>query len=265
MKSIFYTLSVIAIGAAGYFGWEAKNNFDQQLDDRNTLIEKNKNLSTNIKQKEKDKEQSTDARDLSLNERAETKAGLEAAVSNEGGLKRTLDDIGTELETVVAEEAQIDKAIDEIKELFPDIELPEVPGKYNEMVDNEKKLVAQVEEAELIKTKLQESIAKNIADSKRIGGKIKEANDRVRGNTFQATVTGVDNDWNFVVIGAGENSVLTSDSTLLVQRGGRYLGKLSVQKIEANSAIADIVPGSLSVGVVLQRGDQVILEKVRSN
>ena len=101
MKSIFYTLSVIAIGAAGYFGWEAKNNFDQQLGDRNTLIGENQNLSKDIKQKEKDKEQSTDARDLSLNERAETKAGLEAAVSNEGGLKRTLDDIGTELETVV--------------------------------------------------------------------------------------------------------------------------------------------------------------------
>ncbi len=265
MKSIFYILSVVAIGAAGFFGWEAKSKFEEQLSVRNGLIEDNKRLSKDITQKEKDKEQSTAARDLAKDERAETKAGLEAAVSSEGGLNRTLETIGSELETAVGEEAQIDKAITQIEELFPGIQLEEVPVKYQEMVDNEKKLVSQVEEFELIKTKLQETIAKNIADAKRTGGKIQAANDRVRGNTFQATVTGVDNEWNFVVIGAGENSGLTADSTLLVQRGGRLLGKLSVHKLEANSAIADIVPGSLSVGAILQRGDQVILEKVRSN
>lgn len=265
MKSIFYILSVVAIGAAGYFGWEAKEKFDQQLSERNGLIQDNKNLSQDIKEKEKDKEQATDARDLALNEKAETKASLESAQSNETGLKRTLDDIGGELEELVAEEAQIDKAINQIKDLFPGIELDEVQDKYNEMVDNEKKLTAEVEEAELIKTKLQETIAKNVADATRVDEKIRAANARVRGNTFQATVTGVDNEWNFVVIGAGEKSGLTPDSTLLVQRGGRLLGKLSVHKLEANSAIADIVPGSIPVGVVLQRGDQVILEKVRSN
>jgi hypothetical protein len=43
------------------------------------------------------------------------------------------------------------------------------------------------------------------------------------------------------------------------------IGKLVVDKLEANSAVANVKPGSLPPGVVLQRGDQVILAKVNSN
>ncbi|MDB4355224.1 hypothetical protein N9Z55_04935, partial [Akkermansiaceae bacterium] len=85
------------------------------------------------------------------------------------------------------------------------------------------------------------------------------------GNTFQATIVAVDNDWNFVVIGAGEKSGLTGDSKLLIQRDGRLLGRLLISKLEPNTAVADVEPGSLRNGVALQAGDQVILESVSSN
>jgi len=265
MKTIFHALSVLAIGAAGFFGWTAKANFEEQLEDRNALQSQNANLSKNITEKISDKDAADKARTVALDEEATTKASLESAVANEKELKSTLDDITNDLEEVVAEEAQIDEAIDEIKKLFPDIELDQVQEKYDEMVDQEKKLTAELEDLELFKVKLGEDIAKNKADVVRVKQKVADSKERVRNNTFQATVTAVDSEWDFVVIGAGEKSGLTAESKLLVQRGGRLLGKLSVYKLEANRAIADIEPGSLRPGVVLRRGDQVILEKVRSN
>ncbi|MDA7868072.1 hypothetical protein N9A62_03650, partial [Akkermansiaceae bacterium] len=117
----------------------------------------------------------------------------------------------------------------------------------------------------LVKKRLEDEVAKNLAETSRIVEKINQSIERVEGNTFQATIVAVDNDWNFVVIGAGEKSGLTGDSKLLIQRNGRLLGKLLISKLEPNSAVADVEPGSLKNGVALQPGDQVILESVRSN
>lgn len=265
MKSLFYILSVLAIGAAGFFGWTAKENYTKQIDDRNALISANTALSKNIKDKEDEKAKATDARALALDEEATGKAGLESAVSNEKELRRTLDEYASELEEVVAEEAKADNAIAAIKKLFPGIELDQVATKFKEMEADEKKLIAEVEDLELFQTKLKEDVAKNGVDIVRVEGKVEESVNNVRGNTFQATVTAVDNDWDFVILGAGEKSGLTADSKLLVVRGGRLVGKLSIYKLEANRTVADIVPGSVKAGSTLQRGDQVILEKVRSN
>ena len=58
------------------------------------------------------------------------------------------------------------------------------------------------------------------------------------------------------MIGAGEKSGLTGESRLLIQRDGRLLGKLLISKLEPNTAVADVEPGSLRNGVVLQAGDR---------
>lgn len=265
MKSLFYILSVLAIGAAGFFGWTAKANYTQQVEDRITLVKANKELSINITDKEKEQGEATDALALALKEESEGKIGLETAVSNETVLKRTLAEFANELEVVVAEEAEADEAIEAIKKLFPGIELDQVTEKFNEMEDQKKKLTAEVGKLEDFKIRLKEDVAKNGVDIVRVEGKVEESVNNVRGNTFQASITAVDNDWDFVIIGAGEKSGITADSDLLVVRSGRLMGKLSIYKLEANRAVADIVPGSVKVGSTLQRGDQVILEKVLSN
>ncbi len=265
MKSLFYLLSVVAIGAAGFFGWTAKENYTQQLSDRDDLITKNRQLSESIAEKEDEKGKATDARALALDEEAEKKAGLEAAASKEKEIRRTLDEYQSQLEEVVAEEATVDAGIQKVKDLFPDIELDEVAGKVKAMEENEKKLISELEDLELFKTKLTEEVARNGADLVRVEGKVAESISNIKGNTFQATVTAVDSRWDFVIIGAGEKSGLTPDTKLLVVRGGKLVGKLSIHQLEANRAVADIDPGSVKLGSSLRRGDQVILEKVRSN
>ncbi len=265
MKSLFYILAVLAIGAAGFFGWTARENYNQQIADREALILANQNLSENIATEEKNEEQAIAARTLALDEKAETEASLESAVSNEKELRRTLDEYVNDLEEVVAEEAQVDAGIDAIKQLFPGTDLDGVPAKFKEIEAKEKKLIADVEDLELFKTKLEGEVSKNGVDIVRVEGKVNESLDNVRRNTFQASVTAVDNQWNFVIIGAGAKAGLTADTKLLVVRGGRLVGKLSIHELEANRAVADIDPGSVKLGSSLRRGDQVILEKVVSN
>lgn len=265
MKPLFYVLAVVAVGASGYFGWEVNNKHKAQIETRNDLITQNKNLSKSITDQQGKKATAEENLQTAQDESALAEQGLKAAQSNFKGFERTLDEVSGLLEEANAEQAEVDKVKASLEALFPGIELDEVPGIYDGLVDKQKKLTAEVESQEEIKSRLQEDVAKNKAEIIRVTDKINESKNRVAANTFQATVTGVDNDWNFVSIGAGEKSGLSSDSRLLVMRGGRLLGKLSVSKIEANRAIADIVPNSLRPGVILQPGDQVILERTKAN
>ena len=265
MKSLFYILSVLAIGAAGYFGWTARENYGQQLEDRNGLITQNDKLSKSIRDEEDKRSEVAEARTTALDEEAEKKAALESASAKEKEIRRTLAEYQSQLEEAVAAEKVVDNGIVKIKDLFPDIELEEVAGRLQQMEEQEKKLNAELEDLELFKTKLTEEIAKNGSEIVRVEGKVAESMDNIRGNTFQASVTAVDNRWDFVIIGAGEKSGLTPETKLLVVRGGKLIGKLSIHQLEANRAVADIDPGSVKVGSSLRPGDQVILEKVRAN
>jgi len=265
MKPLFYVLAIVAIGASVIFGWNVNQKHKAQIDARIELETKNKNLSADINKQEGLKKETDDALIASQSERALAEQGLKAAKSNFEGFERTLAEISGLLEESNANEAQVTKVIDSVKKLFPDVELDQVSGIYEGLVDQQKKMTVEVEELQSFKERLEGDISKNRADIVRVGTKIEESKIRVAANTFQATVTAVDNDWDFVVIGAGEKSGLSVDSRLLIQRDGRLLGKLSISKLEVNRAIADVIPDSLRAGVVLQPGDQVILEQTISN
>ena len=265
MKAIFYTLAVVATGAAGYSGWQVKEKYATQIEERDVLLTKNENLSKNINDEESKKSSAEDALSVAKTEQAEAEQGLKAAKAKYGEFERTLEEISGLLEEANGQEAEVTGVVESLKSLFPDVELEAVPKIYDDLVAQEKKLTADFESEETVKKRLEEDVAKNLAEIVRLEEKITESKNRVASNTFQATVTGVDPDWDYVVIGAGSQAGLDSDSRLLVQRDGRLLGKLSVTKIEGNRTLADIVPGSMRPGVVLQRGDQVILETTRSN
>lgn len=265
MKSLFYFLSIVAIGAAGFFGWSAKKNYEQQIVDRDALIDSNKRLSKSINEQTQEKITRTEQRKVALAEEAEAVAGLEAAQAKGREFQNTLESIQANLDEANAKKKEIDDAIAELRKKVPGIELEEVPAEVKRLEAKVKKLEAERQDAEVVKSGLEEDVAKNLAEIGRLEEKIEESILRVSGNVFQATITAVDNNWNFVMIGAGEKSGLTGDSRLLVQRGGRLIAKLFITKLEANTAVADVEPGSLRSGVIIQPGDQVILAKVRAN
>ncbi|MBT6166915.1 MAG: hypothetical protein HOH94_05545 [Verrucomicrobia bacterium] len=264
-EALTYSLAIVAIAVSGFFGWNAKEKYVEKTKERIILEGENKTLSANIEREEGNKEAATQAKELALEEKSKAKAELDSAKSQASELANTLDSVSGDLEVAAAEKKKIDASMEALRGKFPGIELEEVPRVVKDMEANQKRLVGEEEDASLVKKRLEEDIAKNLAESSRIVEKINQSIKRVEGNTFQATIVAVDNDWNFVVIGAGEKSGLTGDSKLLIQRDGRLLGRLLISKLEPNTAVADVEPGSLRNGVALQAGDQVILESVSSN
>ena len=82
---------------------------------------------------------------------------------------------------------------------------------------------------------------------------------------LHAVVTAVNQDWGFLVIGAGSNSGFTPQSSLIVQRNGRRVGRVRPSSIEPTQTIAEIDLDSLATGVRIQPGDRVILATPTSN
>jgi hypothetical protein len=264
-ETLTYSLAILAIAVSGFLGWNAKEKYEAKAEQRIELQGRNTKLTASISKEETNKNTATEAKDLALDEASKAKAELETAKGSGTELAKTLESVSSNLEVAAAEKKKIDASMEALRGKFPGIELEEVPRVVKDMEANQKKLVGEEEDASLVKKRLEEDIAKNLAESSRIVEKVNQSIKRVEGNTFQATIVAVDNDWNFVVIGAGEKSGLTGSSKLLIQRDGRLLGKLLISKLEPNTAVADVEPGSLRNGVALQAGDQVILESVSSN
>ena len=265
MKKFLYPLAIVAILAACVFSWQAKQKFTEQIAAYDALVDKNNVQSGAIAKKQDEKEEATAKEATAQKEKSKSNSDLESAKANATELATALDSIAADLAVASAEKKKIDDSIEALSGKFPGIELEEVPRVVKDLEANQKKLVGEEQDASLVKKRLEEEIAKNLAESSRIADKINQSIARIEGNTFQATIVAVDNDWNFVVIGAGEKSGLTGDSKLLIQRDGRLLGRLFISKLEPNTAVADVEPGSLKNGVALQPGDQVILESVSSN
>ena len=68
--------------------------------------------------------------------------------------------------------------------------------------------------------------------------------------------------WNFVVLSIGDKSGLKAGANMVVQRGNTMVAKLKVTTVEPNTAIADVLPGSMRGGKV-EPGDTVIFEGPR--
>lgn len=64
--------------------------------------------------------------------------------------------------------------------------------------------------------------------------------------------------YGFVVISAGTDKKLERGSVFALRRGNAVVGRIKVTEIENTSAIANLQPGSVPVGVDVQMGDDVV-------
>src|SRR5690606_4623874 len=92
----------------------------------------------------------------------------------------------------------------------------------------------------------QKQIAASKAEAERLSTKAIESSVRISRNAMEAVVTAVNQDWGFLVIGAGSNSGFTPQPSLLVKRDGKLIGRVRPTAIEATQTIADIDLESLA-------------------
>ena len=95
-----------------------------------------------------------------------------------------------------------------------------------------------------------------------ISAKIEARKKSFERNSMSFRVVAVNNDWGFVVIDGGEKEGITPDTKLLIIRGTRTVGKLSILAVQGNKTIANVLTETLAPNMSPVPGDKVILENL---
>lgn len=273
MKAIFYVLALLAIAAGAYFSYDNMGKFQEQVTVTQDLKDQDDKVQANILVRKKELE--TAEGELEAAEKAKTLviASIDKLKSDKQTLKRELGEIEATLEEQEAELAAAQDAFKRAKEAI-DASGLEIDGEVTadnikvaigKLQDQKKELTAELQELEEQNNGLQKQIGDNRTEIARLADRKVERDARFRRNAMESVITAVDNNWGFVVIGAGANSGFKPQTRLLVKRDGRSIAEISPSSIEPSQTIAEIDYDTLAPGVMLQPGDRVILAKPATN
>jgi hypothetical protein len=263
MKLILYILAILSIGGAAYYSMNNIEMHEEQL-----ALTKKKFSEFKAKQKAvADKEvelqdeeaQRVAAKDTN-NSLLADKDIKENDVKDNTKLSASFDDDIAEL---VSQKDKIKAALDEIEK---ELEGEKVP------LDQVEEFVVNLEnkKKDLNKTNvgLQEEIGvftEAVERNQATLTDFKKAQDKRRmnlnSNGISSLITAVDDEWGFVVVKPHADSLIKQDSKLLVIRGNRHIGRLSINAIEeeAGRVLANIDYSSIAPGMRIRPGDRVIL------
>ena len=263
MKASLYILAILVAGGGLFFTLSQTSKFNEAQKERLKLIADTKTIIADASVKEKelaDEKAIVAATELKREEITQSVAAIEASGAT---LKRDSVDLDNTLKAQDQEFADIDKSLAEVNKIVSSlgggVTLDNLADKIQEIDTDKKAKQAKLEEAETLMTAAEKSLVNSRAESDRFAKRIIERNAHIGRNAMEAVITAVDQEWGFLVIGAGSNSGFTPQTNLLVQRDGRLIGHVRPSSIELNQTIAEIDFKSLAPGVRLQPGDRVML------
>jgi len=265
MIKVFLIIAAVVLCASAYLGYENKNKFVETRENKDKI-----NKSIKKKVEETDVE-STKLGELhtALNTRhtqydqmvAQKDRNIELKEMEEGKL-RTANESKS---TLMSEKAGYDQVIADFERQFPDVDgIDGVLAKLEELKIKKVTLEKEQKELEMNVATVTAQVDK---DRNTIETFNKRKADRSRGialNGTEGTITAVNQDWGFVVIGIGSNQGVSADSELIVMRDGDVVGKLTIASIEPRQTVADIRMNTLKEGARILPGDVVIFEKLQN-
>lgn len=266
LKTILYLVAILLSLAAAYFGFQNNANFNnEQL--AFATAEKSKNqFNKNADEVQDELDTASDSLASANKIGSEAEAALKDSQSDQKTLDRSLAQIESEIEGYDDSINEMDRLIQQVRQMFPDGDIAEIPGIIADLEKANKKSQVELDGKMLLSEKLSENVKRNNNEVGRLNEKISEIRKRIRGNAVEARVSSVDNRWGFCVInGIGSNNGIKGDAGLLVHRGNRLIGRLKISSLEANQIVADIDPRSLAKGMRVAAGDRVILETPAAN
>lgn len=270
MKPLFHILAILAAGAGIYFSYDLSKKFEEQQNIRTATIDKNKEQTANAVATEKNASDEHAKLRKAQDEQTETEQAISALNDAYAGYKRDMAEQEATLDAQKADFEKVNAAIARVQEIMKSIGDPDVN------IDNLADKVKEIQDKKAAQTKKSDELAELVvgATKKRDTQKAEEArladakakrDGRIKRNAMVSFITAVNQEWGFVMVGAGSNTGFTPQTKLLVERDGRMIGKLTPTAIEPTQTIADIDFESLSPGVRLQPGDRVILSVPATN
>ncbi|MEI6653497.1 MAG: hypothetical protein WCP45_01910 [Verrucomicrobiota bacterium] len=268
-KITFYIFFLLAVGCAGYYSYDHSERFKTDQAVRLAAIAENKIVTANAEVTEKQLKDEQGVLKTVQIQREETKQSIAALKSKEVKSRGEIAELDRKIGLQNEELAELDKTLAEIKLILTGlgdgVTVENIAEYYNKITENKKALERTLEEKETLVAGAEKRLADSRAEEARLTNKKLARNVRIGRNAMESVITGVNQDWGFVVIGAGSNTGFTPQTSLLVKRDGRLIGRVRPTAIESTQTIADIDLESLAAGVRLQTGDCVILAKPESN
>lgn len=269
MKAILYVVAILAIGGAAYFSLEHSKKFENLQKERLSTISKNKDVSAHADATEKELKDEKAVLVTSEQKRDELTQSIDTLKSAGATLERDASGLDDTLKGQDEEFAELEKTLKEVNTILADlgggVTLDSLGAKIQEIDDDKKAKQAKLEELETLVGGAEKSLANNRAEQDRLVKRILERSARIGRNSMESVVTAVNQDWGFLVIGAGSNSGFTPQTALIVVRDGRLIGRVRPSSIEPTQTIAEIDFDSLSPGVRIQPGDRVMLAQPTTN
>jgi len=269
MKAIFYALSLLVTGAAVFFSVQNKGKFQVQHDEKIETLDKNKILDG----KKAKQQTALEAEQLALETaNREREAKNQAITTLRSKAKQTARDI-TELDSDLAEQkakfAELEKIKAEVaaimKDVGDDVNMDNLAQKVQEVEADRLAKEKALEELKNGVAVLEKDVAKNQEEISRLADRDVSRDKRIRGNAMESVVTAVNDDWGFVIIGAGSNTGFTPQTKLLIKREGRLIGEVKPSSVEPSQTIAEIDADTIAPGARIQPGDRVILADPATN
>lgn len=269
MKVIVHAVAIVVLLGAAYYTFSHRSKFIKLEKVRLETISENKVVSANADATETELKNTRESLVAAIQKRDVTSQNLDALRSAGNNMQREAADLDSTLKSQDDEFAELNKAREEVanivKDLGQDITLENLAEKIEEIDVDLKAKKEKLEELQTLSESASKLLASNRAEIDRLVKREIERNTNIGRNSMEAVVTAVNQDWGFLVIGAGSNSGFTPQTGLLVQRDGRLLGRITPSAIEPTQTIAEIDFKSIGAGVRIQPGDRVILAKSAAN
>lgn len=219
------------------------------------LEEANTKLST---ERKKFKEAESKSAELSTvkegfdSEMSKVKSDLSNAKSNLENLTKQLTDKNSEITKQLQEISDKSSEIDNLKaEIATARATSEKTGSGSEKE-------ARINELETLNNQLSSDLNSTRAKLETVNKKLKDKEVAVTRKTLVGRILAVNLAWNFVVLNLGDKSGIQTNAEMIVKRGSTSIGIVRVTTLEPSTSIAEIVPSSISRGLSIQPGDEVI-------
>ena len=262
MKTIFYILSVLVIGAAAYFSWDNSNKVQAEIDLFDSTRAVKTRTEASINKQEGILKNTKQELDTAQNLNAELIAQMENMKSREVSYNKSkeaeqvkIDEADARLGQLAEIKAKIDKALEGV-----DIAWPQIPSEIKRLQELRKKKGDDLDLLNEHIAKLTKDVADKRASNARESDRLSKIRTKIARNAKVGAITSVNSTWGFVIVNLGtNNSNVTDQSKLLVTRNGRLLGRLTPNSVEASQTVCDLNARDVNPGVRIQPGDQVTL------
>jgi predicted RNase H-like nuclease (RuvC/YqgF family) len=269
MKAIPYVVAILILGGAAYFTLEHSRKFTELEDVRLKTIADNKAVSANADAKETELRKANEVLASTKQTREVRTQELDSLKNTAGRLQGELAELDRTLTAQEEQFAQLNKTMEEVggmlKDLGDDITLENLADKIQELEEDRKAKQEKLEELETLVSSGEKALETKRSEVDRLVRREVQRTARITRNSMEAVVTAVNQDWGFLVIGAGSNSGFAPQTSMLVMRDGRMIARITPSAIEPTQTIAEIDFKSMAPGARIQPGDRVILTKPTAN